>query len=346
MITMDYPILLTSALSPFITYSSTIAIEKLETRIGLVGEDMHKSPGRFLPKSGGLGFLIGWSISVLLLIASYRAWEGEAFKYEGDLLLALGLVWISGLIGLYDDFKRLGGIEKVLLTALPGIILALSSEYSPFVYIPFLGNVRMSIVYPIALSLAFAISSNGINMSDTFTGIAPGVTAILSASMIITMYLTRIAYPYWGGDLGPSIPLLFTALFSLLGYIPRNFYPGRTFNGDVGSLAWGSLLALGAIWGKVEFFLILSAMPIIANGFTILASIRGIIEHHSLKERPTIANREKNSLRANPNKSAPITLAHMLTLIDELCEKEIVIAVYILVSITSLLSIAIAVLLF
>lgn len=248
------------------------------------------------------------------------------------------LVWISGLIGLYDDFKRLGGIEKVILTAIPGVILALLGLYEPYVYVPMMGNLRMSIVYPLLLPIIFAVASNAINMSDTFTGIAPGITGILSVTILGIMFLQDSYIFYWQNYRDPAFILILTAILSLLGYIPRNLYPGKTFNGDVGSLSWGALLALGAIWGKVEFFLVLASMPIVANGFTILSSIKRIIEHHELKERPTIPNREKNTLRANIKKDAPITLAHMLTLKNELCEKEIVIAVYLLVVFTSFLA--------
>lgn len=330
-------LLLVIIVSPIITNLLTRAVERWETKIGLVGEDVHKMPGRFLPKSGGLGFLLGWSVSIGIysLIALAESFELSLIE---NILIGMLLVWISGLIGLYDDFKRLGGIEKVILTAIPGVILALLGLYEPYVYVPMMGNLRMTIVYPLLLPIIFAVASNAINMSDTFTGIAPGITGILSVTILGVMFLQDSYIFYWQNYRDPAFILILTAILSLLGYIPRNLYPGKTFNGDVGSLSWGALLALGAIWGKVEFFLVLASMPIVANGFTILSSIKRIIEHHELKERPTIPNREKNTLRANTKKDAPITLAHMLTLKNELCEKEIVIAVYLLVVFTSFLA--------
>ncbi|MGB9725090.1 MAG: hypothetical protein ACP5I2_00695 [Fervidicoccaceae archaeon] len=340
---MDYLYIFMLALIPLITYTTTIVVEKIESRAGLLGEDMHKKPGRFLPKSGGVGFLLGWSLSILMFVLISRM-NGTPFIYEKEIFLGLALVLFSGAVGLYDDIRRLGGIQKVLLTAIPGIALALSGEFVPTIYIPTLGFLKMTIVYPIALPIIFAVASNAVNMSDTFTGIAPGITAILSIAMLLTIYITKFPSLFYGNDLGPSIIFLITAVLSLIGYLPRNFHPGKTFNGDAGSLAWGAILALGAIWGKVEFFLVLAAMPIITNGFIILASIKGIIEHHSLKERPTIPNRENNTLRANPKKNAPITLVHMLTLKEELCEREVVITVYLLVIFTSILSITIALL--
>ncbi|MEM0197520.1 MAG: hypothetical protein QXK13_01135 [Fervidicoccaceae archaeon] len=326
--------------APFLTNIFTRAVERFEVRVGLVGEDAHKEEGRYLPKSGGLGFLLGWTASLILYMAGAKI-EGTPISMR-YLVVGTVLVWIAGLIGLYDDVKRLGGKEKVLLTAVPGIIVAALGLYAPWVYIPVIGNVRMTIVYPLLLPVIFAVASNAINMADTFTGIAPGITMILLSSMMATIFLLEGRGLSWDGGFDSSIVLITIALLSLIGYIPRNFHPGKTFNGDTGSLSWGALLALVAIWGKVEIFLALSAMPIVANGFTILSSIKGIIEHHNLKERPTVPNRERNTIRANLNKEAPITLVHILTITDELCEKEIVIVVYILVAMTSFASLLIA----
>lgn len=333
-------LLILAFISPVVTNISTRVVERWELKIKLVGEDAHKQPGRYLPKSGGLGFIIGWSISIALYLLASLIFGGD--QLEGYFLLAIALTLFSAAVGFYDDLKRLGGIEKVALTAVPGLILAVTGYYSPYIYIPILGNLRMSIIYPILLPVIFAVSSNAINMTDTFTGIAPGVTAVLSLSMIGTILALNSPQIFWQSSRDPALVILLITFFSLIGYLPRNFHPGRAFNGDTGSLSWGTILALGAVWGKAEFFLALAAMPIVTNGFTILTSIKGIIEHHNLKERPTIPNRERNTLRANPKKDAPITLAHLLTLRDELCEREIVIAVYILVSLTSILSMVVA----
>ncbi|HEW64385.1 hypothetical protein [Fervidicoccus fontis] len=315
----------------FFTYFFTFIVERFERRIGLLGEDVHKKPGRFLPKSGGLGFLFGWSFSILI----YMFMNAGNKMIFNDLITILLIIWFVGIVGLYDDMKRLGGITKVLLTALPGIAIYFASLYRPFVFIPFLGNARLSIVYPILLPIIYAVASNAINMTDTFTGVAPGVVLILT----IFTFLSFLFFPL----LPKSDPLYQIAIIlavltisSLIGYLPHNFYPGKSFNGDCGSLSWGAILATIAILSKTEFFLVMAAIPIVTNGFTILSSIKGIIEHHELKTRPTIPDRDNNIIKANPDENAPITLAHLLTLKNPLSEKELVISLYLLVSISSI----------
>ncbi len=321
---MQEYLIISLIIAPFITYYTTIIIEKIQVKQNFTAEDMHKKKGRYLPKSGGLGFLIGWTISLtpLLIVSGLKAYTTTSIV----------IVWIAGLIGLYDDYRKLGGKTKVALTLIPGIALVITRLYNPYLYIPFVGTIRLTILYPLLVPIAFAIASNAINMIDTFTGIAPGTTLILTSFSALLLYHTTESpdYPLY-------LAIITTA--SLIGYIPRNMYPGKTFNGDTGTLAWGAILALIAITGKIEFFIILAAMPVVTNGFTILASIKGFLEHDQIKQRPTIPNREENTIRANPHPKAPITLTHLLTLKLELKENEVVCATLLMVLFTTILSI-------
>ncbi len=318
--------ILSFIIAPIASYSFTVLVEKIAKRKGILAEDMHKQRGRKLPRIGGLGFLLGITLAMSIISISP--------ELRQTVLMALAVSWTAGLIGFIDDLKKLGGKTKVLLTTIPGILLGVAHWYTPYLYLPFIGTIRVSIVYPLMLPVIFAVSSNAINMIDTFTGIAPSVTFILVSTGIASMYIN-------GLHSQPIQLISMMVALSLLGYIPRNYYPGKTFNGDTGTLAWGALLAFIGVTGKIEAFLVLAAMPIVTNGFTILASIRGIIEHEKIKERPTIADRERNVIKANPSKDSPITLAHLLSLQTEMKEHEIVIATIIIVLLSSVLTICI-----
>ena len=308
-----------------LTYIYTILMEKLMIKKKLVAEDMHKKPGRKLPKSGGIGFLLGWTTGLLIILAAIPQTKNYVF-------ITLITIWWTSLVGLYDDVKKLKGKIKVFLTLIPGVFIVAGHLYNPSLYLPFIGTIRVKIVYPLLIPIAYSVAANAINMVDTFTGIAPATTLVLALSSAYMIF-------HNSQTMTPSLILTLITIASLIGYTPRNMYPGKTFNGDTGTLAWGGILAIIGITGRIEVFLVLAAMPIITNGFTILASIKRIVEHEYIKTRPTIANRKENTITANPDPKAPITLTYLLTLKNESKENEVVIATVLLVIITSLLSI-------
>jgi UDP-N-acetylmuramyl pentapeptide phosphotransferase/UDP-N-acetylglucosamine-1-phosphate transferase len=318
-------LILSMMMAAILPYPITVWIEKTLVKKGITAEDMHKKPGRMLPKSGGLGFLIGWSIALipLLFIENTRRLS----------IVALAVAWIAGAIGLYDDIHKLEGKTKVILTLLTGLPIIIAHVYTPYLYIPFIGTVTLTIVYPLLIPIALAVSCNAINMMDTFTGIAPSITLVLTLFSGIMIYHNN-------PTVSPPLLLSIITTLSLSSYLPRNLYPGKTFNGDTGTLAWGGILALIGITGRIEAFLVLSAMPVVTNGFTILASVKGIIEHEHIKVRPTKVDRERNIIKANPDKKAPVTLAHLLTMTTEMRESEIVFATILLVLTTTILSTA------
>ncbi len=324
--------IIVSSIAGFISsYLVTPVIARISIKKELVGFDAHKNVGKPIPSIGGLASVIGLTIAVVLSILLIKnIW------YTRIAITCLVVVWISCLIGLIDDIYRLEGIHKVALTLIPGFIILASKTYIPLLHIPFVGVVRLTIVYPILILLGVAVASNAVNMIDTLNGLAPSVVIILLSDILIGIAI-RVGWlsPFkWESAL-----LCILSISALLGYLPYNLYPSRVFNGDTGSLAWGALIAYLAIVSKTEVFIIMAAMPMITNGFSILASIKGFIEHGKIRERPVVVDKERNIIYANKNPKAPVTLVQLVTLKMGLREDEVVFTIILLIVLSSLLAV-------
>jgi len=324
-----FAIIVSAAVS---TIFFSLIVERFSFKKGLVAEDAHKRRERLVPTIGGLGYIAGLVVGFLV---GYVALSREGYSLDNKLAVVFLLVVASsGMIGLIDDLRKLGGKTKVALTLIPGIIVVLSGAYEPRLYIPFIGEVQASIVFPLVIPVAFAIAMNAVNMIDTHNGLAP-----LSVTVLLLTILAALVNGNTVFDEGWTVRFLASlALASMVGYLPFNLYPSRVFNGDVGSLTWGALLVFLAIIGKVEALLVMAAMPVITNGFSILYSIRGFVEHSQLRERPTRADKVSNTIMVNTSRNAPITLVSLALSYIPLKEDELVCSIVTLLMLTSVIS--------
>ncbi len=337
---VGYEALVPLIIATISTPVSVILVEKLSIRFGLVSDDAHKVRESKIPSIGGTGYAIGVVLGIIaLLLMKYFElgfWRASEYQAKG-LLVFLAIVIVAMIIGLVDDLYKLGGRTKVALTLIPGLIVVISDSYDYRLFIPFIGQVNASIVYPLVIPVAFAVAMNAVNMVDTHNGLAP-----LSVTVLLTTLM--VAYTFSKDDL-PSVysyetlvSIYMVSLAALASYLPFNIYPSRVFNGDAGSLTWGAILAFLAITSRLEALLVMASMPIITNGFSILASIKGFVEHSQLEERPVKVDKKNNMIFVNPRDNAPLSLASLSVAAGPLKEHELVCAIVLLVVSSSFVS--------
>ena len=238
---------------------------------------------------------------------------------------------LAGVIGLIDDIKGIGAVCKVVLFMVPAIPIIVSGAYVPHPYVPMVGNLRLTIVYPILILILSTVLANGFNMSDTQNGTVLIVFLTLCTALGIGILLQ-----------GPRpmpifLPLYLMALASTLTYLPFNTYPAVIFNGNCGSHLLGVLAAILVITSRREFLALMVLTPLFLNGFSIIAS-KGIRSKENVP-RPTILTKDY-VIRANYSDETPITLVQLLTLKVGLKEKELIItylALYLVVMVISLI---------
>jgi len=272
---------------------------------GIVGIDMHKRSYPSIPEMGGVAVIIGVTASVLTVIALTPGKINMLISFLASTLIA-------GAIGAIDDLKPLNAKIKPLLSLFSGIPILLLGTYNPRgPILPIVGQTRLTIVYPIMIIIAMAVTSNAVNMMDPFNGTMSGTCTVITAVLIFSSLLLG---RYDGLLLSLCIfgPLLVLYLF--------NKYPAKVFSGDVGSLSIGAALGAIAIIGRLEVVTIVAFSPQIMNAFYGLSTIGRLYERREVP-RPVILM-DDGRLMATSDPDAPITLARMILARGPMNERE------------------------
>ncbi len=303
------------ALSFFITISLTLLLEKYLRKLNLLTVDAHKKDKPYVPRPGGPALLAG-SLLFLMFIRNLYA-----FAFASSIVIAF-------IIGLADDIKKFGGIEKPLLGLLASIPIILFHAYFPMPYLPFVGRVTIKILYPLLILVGYPIYTNAANMIDIFNGVVTGTTAIAILPIIL--------YDLIKGNT-TAIYVGIAVEASLIAFYMRHKYPSKIFPGDSGSLLMGAEIIGLMIISRAEILGIISTLPLIFNGFFILSSIKGFKEHSELA-RPLIVLDDYRMI-ASKDKGAPVTLARLLASREPKTEKQLVYEIFGLECLASALSI-------
>ncbi len=137
------------------------------------------------------------------------------------------------------------------------------------------------VVFSFILTVGWIIGiTNAINLIDGLDGLSSGITLISCLSLVVVFALNE----------SPLIAIiLITALAgAIVGFLPYNFNPAKTFIGDVSSNFMGFALAIISILGVAKTYtaivliapIMILALPIFD---TIWAIIRRIIKSKSIK---------------------------------------------------------------
>lgn len=194
--------------------------------------------------------------------------------FEGILVL--------GITCYIDDVKGVPSLVKLAAQIVAAIIVVACGIRIDNISIPFTeGKIIVGEIFSYILTICWIVGiTNAINLIDGLDGLSSGVTLISCLSLLMVFALNG----------SPLIAIvLITALAgALVGFLPFNFSPAKTFIGDTGSNFMGFALAIISILGVAKTYtaLVLIA-PIIILGMpifdTIFAIFRRIIKGKSLK---------------------------------------------------------------
>jgi len=238
---------------------------KLAYKVGAVDKpSARKVHLRHMPRLGGLGIFISFTITALFFL-------DKTGPVAGIIIGACIIV----LVGLLDDIYQLPAIVKLLGQSLAAIV-----AMSFGIMVHFLTNPFDGLLYVGLLSIPFTFLwivgvTNAVNLIDGLDGLAAGVSSIAGLSMGIVALITGV----------PEVALAaFILVAAVMGFIPYNFYPARTFMGDSGSNLLGFLLSCLAILGSVKSTAVISLfIPIIILGIPIFDTFFAIIRRINRK---------------------------------------------------------------
>lgn len=246
-------IVLALASAFLISFVATPVVKAFARRVGAIDvpdeeRRVHDHP---IPRLGGLAIFLGFILSVVLFAKIDR-------QIQGILLGAVIVV----IVGAIDDIVPLPALLKfavqivaALVAVYHGVVINIISNPNVFSSETFLLLKGFSI--PITVIWIVAIT-NSVNLIDGLDGLAVGVSAISSITMLIISLVVS--------DVNVAI-ILASLTGACVGFMPYNLNPAKIFMGDTGALLLGYVLATVSIIGLFKFYAIISfAVPFLVIG--------------------------------------------------------------------------------
>jgi len=208
----------------------------------------------------------------------------------------------------------MGGWFKPLALAAAAIPILLFGAFDSNLAFPLFGEVRIPLLYPVIVVIMIVITGNTINSIDVLNGVASGFMVIAGSVITISLIILQ----------NYEIAILSLILvFVSLAFYKYHKYPSKIFPGDSGALTLGGMYGAIAIVGQVEVIAAIALGPAIFNSFLFLSSMKRIVEHREIKEKP-VELTEDFKLKATSNKKASVTLVRLILAGGRpLSEKEI-----------------------
>lgn len=261
---------------------------RLSKRLGAIDKPekrrINLSP---MPRLGGIAVIIGFLLSCTYLLTIMTLEKsffpfGEEQYFHKLIGVLLGIL-VLGAFCLVDDIKGLPAIVKLVGQTIAAVLVVSFGTQIDNINIPFLEQTLHinNSVYIYILSIGWIIGiTNAINLIDGLDGLSSGITLISCFSLMIVFTMNQ----------SPIISIiLITALAgAIVGFIPYNLHPAKTFIGDVGAQFLGFSLAVISILGTAKTYtllvlispLIILAIPI---ADTLFAIVRRVIKGRSIK---------------------------------------------------------------
>ena len=207
--------LLAMLVAAAVSFASTPMVKALACKVGAIdvpkdNRRMHKVP---IPRMGGLAIFLAFLLSVLVFADIDRQMQG----------ILLGSIMIV-ILGVLDDIMALKALPKLFVQIAAagvavwhGCTIQFVSNPNVFSEATYLNLGWLSI--PVTIIWIVAIT-NAVNFIDGLDGLAVGVSAISTASLIVVALMVKEV----------NIAVILCALFgACLGFIPYNMNPAKIF---------------------------------------------------------------------------------------------------------------------
>jgi phospho-N-acetylmuramoyl-pentapeptide-transferase len=219
---------------------------------------------RNIPTMAGIVFVI--SIALVTLLSNLD---------RSQTWLPLAGMLGAGVIGLFDDFINIRGINRAVggfrarvkfilhsLVALVGGWWFFAKLDVSSIHVPGFGQVHLGILVILLFMLVVVSTANAVNITDGLDGLAGGLL-VSSFSVYAVICLSQGQFALAGFCL--------SVVGALLSYTWFNIYPARFFMGDVGSFALGTALGIIAMQTDTIFVLpIIGAVYVAETGSVIM----------------------------------------------------------------------------
>lgn len=212
-----------------------------------------------------------------IIIAVPAAIVALAFSKDKDMLLALLITVLFGIIGFIDDYLKiknrrslgLRAYQKIILQLLVSIFMAVVasgiSQVGTEVLVPFTGKfIDLGVLY-IPFTVCVLISTvNCVNLTDGLDGLAGGTAVVvLGFFSVIALASINIGLLVFSGAM----------IGALLGFLRFNSHPAQVFMGDTGSLALGGSIAALAVITRLSLFILIIGAIYVLEGLSVIIQV-------------------------------------------------------------------------
>ena len=262
------------------TFATTPLVRRFAFKIGAIdipkdNRRMHKKP---TPRIGGLAIIFGFTVATLCFAQPSRQPYGT--------LAGAAIIAVMGVI---DDCKNLPAKLKFVIQIIAALVVVFAGDIkidvftnpnflsdNPYWVLPEWLSVTLTVIWIVFIT-------NAVNFIDGLDGLAAGVSAIMSISLV---FISIRVGEY-------SIAILGIALMgSCFGFLPFNFNPAKIFMGDTGSTFLGFMLATLSIQGVFKSYAVISfAVPLLILGLPLFDALFAMIRRILRGQSPMTADR-------------------------------------------------------
>lgn len=254
------------------TFFMTPPVKKFAEKVGAIDvpRDERRVHDHPIPRMGGLAIFFGFILAVLVFVDMTTPIMG----------MLVGAVIIAAM-GAVDDIVNLNAWVKLGVQILAALVAIRSGIVFNVISNPILFSETTFIpigYLTVPLTVLWIVGcTNAVNLIDGLDGLAVGVSAISSLTMLVVALFVA----------EPNVALILAALTgACLGFIPYNLNPAKIFMGDVGSQLLGFVLATVSIMGMFKFHAIITFLvPVLAMSVpladTVFAFFRRIVHKQS-----------------------------------------------------------------
>lgn len=268
----------------FVITPHTMRLSKKVGAIDLPNDRrVNKKP---MPRLGGMAVIAGFLVSTIYLLIMMSLENNlNLFGTENYYLKLIGFfigIILLGVTCFIDDSKGIPWYVKLIVQIISAIIVVACGIRIENISLPFVENkIVIDQVFSYILTVGWIIGiTNAINLIDGLDGLSSGVCLISCLSLLIIFALN--------GSPILAIILITALAGAIVGFLPFNFNPAKTFIGDTGSNFMGFSIAIISILGVAKTYtaivliapIIVLALPIFD---TLFAIVRRIVKGKSIK---------------------------------------------------------------
>ncbi len=270
-----------------VTFMATPYTIRIAKKIGAVDipKDERRMHKKVMPKFGGPAVILGFFISIiylLIVMSLEKTIDLNGIEQYGKKLIGMffGIVVIT-ITCVIDDIKTIKPITKLIGQTIAAIIVVAFGVNIGNFNIAIIGSGEINEIFSSILTVLWIIGvTNAINLIDGLDGLSSGISVISAISLLVIFVLN--------GSPFISIILITSLAGALVGFLPYNFAPAKTFIGDTGSNFLGFSLSIISILGVAKTYTIaVIVLPLIVLGLpifdTLWAIIRRLIKGKSIK---------------------------------------------------------------